>query len=141
MDHHSIRLSGNNIGTGDTFSMSDVSLPAGLLPSCSEGDMHIENADGIGGLVFGVENPDDPMPNGTASMWTRNGVMSPSSSRIRLGTQNWDVYRNPTADEINKSNYHVRVELLEDGTMNFLMDNVLVGSYKEENFSAATSAL
>ncbi len=125
---------GNNIGTGDTFSMSDVSLPAGST-FVFEGDMHIENADGIGGLVFGVENPNDPY-----AKWYCVNVDKKWGNVTKLfkntaGTQNWDVYRNLTADEINKSNYHVRVELLEDGTMNFLMDNVLVGSYKEENFS------
>ena len=53
---------GNNIGGGDIFAMFTDTVDSSET-FVFEGDMHLENSDGIGGLVFGVQNPDDPYSN------------------------------------------------------------------------------
>ncbi|MBC8569234.1 cadherin-like beta sandwich domain-containing protein [Zongyangia hominis] len=125
---------GDNASGGDLFSMSDVSLPAGSS-FVFEGDMHIENADGIGGLVFGVENPDNPNEK-----WYCINVDKKWGNITKLfknmnSEQKWGEQRVLTEAEKAKKNYHVRVELLDDGTMNFYMDNVLAGTHREPDFS------
>ena len=73
-----------------------------VKPFVFEGDMHLENGDGIGGLVFGVQNPDDPLgPTGTASMWANGGTPRPRCSKYRW-YRGLNIQRGLTQAEIEK---------------------------------------
>lgn len=47
------------------------------------------------------------------------------------GTEVWSIPRNLTEDEMEKTNFHFRVEVLEGGMFNFYLDGELVGSRQE----------
>ncbi len=125
---------GNNIGGGDMFAMFTDTVDSSET-FVFEGDMHLENSDGIGGLVFGVQNPDDPYSHwyciNVGKRWGTQTKMLKNTG----GTEVWNVQRGLTQAEIEKKDYHLRLEALEGGTFNFYLDGGLVGTYVDADFT------
>lgn len=120
-------LLANNGGTGDQFYMSQLNVPASGA-FILEGDMQLLEGNAAG-LVFGVRDPDNPY-----SCWYCVNVdknMRITKLFKNTGTEVWSIPRNLTEDEMEKTNFHFRVEVLEGGMFNFYLDGELVGSRQE----------
>ncbi|MBC8571183.1 cadherin-like beta sandwich domain-containing protein [Zongyangia hominis] len=128
---------GNNTGLGDAYAMFTDTVD-GSETFVFEGDMHLENSNGIGGLVFGVKNPDSPTDEwyciNVGKRWGTQAKMLKNMG----GTEIWNKQRGLTQAEIEKKDYHLRLEVLEGGTLNYYLDGSLIGTYVESDFAGGT---
>ncbi len=123
---------GDNDGVGNCFIMSDVKMDKGIAFSYTA-DIAIENI--AGGLVFGIEDPDNP-----EKVWYCMNIDAgnPNSVLVRLfkvseGALTWTVNIVKSDYEANKS-YNFRVDVKEDGAMEFYVDDEYVGEQYDTGY-------
>lgn len=126
---------GNNAGKGTLFAMSDVNIPEGST-FIYEADIHISGTKGIGGIVFGVKDVEDPKSGfycvNVDKVWGNFSRLYKNAGGTR---SEWEIYHSLTSVQTGKQDYHVRVEVMKDGTMNYLVDNVLTDTKQDVNFA------
>lgn len=121
---------GDNISAGDAFYISpkELSSEEGFV---LEGDFHYNNGGG-GGLVFGVKDPANPK-----SCWYCINVDRQSKiAKLfkNTGGEVWNANRPLTKEELEKSDYRLRVEMLPGGIFNYYLDKSYVGTYKDSSY-------
>lgn len=118
---------------GDFFSISDTYIPAGSS-FVIEADVHIENSDGGGGIVF-VKDKANPK-----ATWYCANIDKPWQKGAKLfknvnGAQTLYASSKFSTAEMEMKNYHIRLELLEGGIFNYYLNGTLVGSGTETSFA------
>lgn len=124
---------GNNDGLGNCFIMSDVKMEGGKAFRLSA-DIAISNV--AGGIVFGVENPASP-----EDIWYCMNIDAgnPDAPLIRLfkvdhGQLIWT--NNVIFNEYEKGKtYKFTVEVLEDETIDFYLDDVYIQSQSDTGYT------
>ncbi|MBC8571184.1 cadherin-like beta sandwich domain-containing protein [Zongyangia hominis] len=125
---------GNNAEAGNVFSFSDVVTPAGKS-FILEGNMHIENEKGGGGIII-APNPQNPYET-----WTCANVDKFGGNSTRLFKNNgkdvWSINGSLTSAQIAAKDYHLRIECI-DGTFSYYLDGVLIGTQSDPDFNGGT---
>ncbi len=106
---------GNNTNLDDAFAVSDMRVEADR-PFTYEASFTINEGDAAG-IIFGVENPDNPSANWYCANVDKSGNRGVKDSRI-FHVNNGLVYekgRDLTQEELDTSEYTIKVEYDGDG--------------------------
>lgn len=125
-------LIGNNVGTGDSFYLSDARVSADKVFTIT-GNLKIEQGQAAG-IVFGVTDKNNPAANWfCANIDTVDGIAKLFQNN---GNEMWNVTK-PLSEITPKTDGSYDLKIMYDGagTMTYYVNDVLVGSNSGTNFS------